>query len=180
MDTTSCVMRGERFISRRDAPTMIWSDSGTKFIGTERQLCKCIGKWNKINIAAELAQKLIKWKFNSPSAPLQDGIWERLVLGFKRVLYTILCTRRFADEVLNTTFCLIDYAVNARPLTPVSADSSELGTITPNYFPPDNQVTGILSIVDVDEFDHRKRYARAQSYVNANWERWLKEYVSFF
>ena len=67
--------------------------------------------------------------------------------------------------------------INSRPLTPVSADPSDLGAITPNHFLLGNQATRIPSIVGVDEFDHRKRYARAQSYANAIWARWLKEYV---
>ena len=109
--------------------------------------------------------------------PHQGGIWERLVRSFKRVLYTIPVKRRLTDEVLNTTFCLVEYALNSHPLTPVSADPSDLGAITPNHFLLGNQATGIPSIVGVDEFDHRKRYARAQSYANAIWARWLKEYV---
>ena len=79
--------------------------------------------------------------------------------------------------MLYTSFCLVEHALNARPLTPVSADPSDLGAITPNHFLLDNQATGIPSIVGVDEFDHRKRYVRAQSYANATWARWLKEYV---
>ena len=79
--------------------------------------------------------------------------------------------------MLNTTFCLVEYALNSRPLTPVSADPSDLGAITPNHSLLGNQATRIPSIVGVDEFDHRKRYARAQSYANAIWTRWLKEYV---
>ena len=134
-------------------------------------------KGNTLNIAAELAHKGIKWWFNPPSAPHQGGIWERLVRSFKRVLYTILGTRRLTDDVLNTTFCLVEHALNSRPLTPVSADPSDLGAITLNHFLLGNQATGIPSIVGVDEFDHRKRYARAQSYANAIWSRWIKEYV---
>ena len=79
--------------------------------------------------------------------------------------------------MLNTTFCLVEYALNSRPLTPVSADPSDLGPITPKHFLLGNQATRIPSIVGVDEFDYRKRYARAQSYANAIWARWLKEYV---
>ena len=177
MDTSSCVMGVERFVSRRGTPAMIWSDNGTNFIGAEKELRECVEKWNTLNIAAELAHKGIKWRFNPPSAPHQGGIWERLVRSFKRVLYTILGTRRLTDEVLNTTFCLVECALNSRPLTPVSADPSDLGAITPNHFLLGNQATRIPSIVGVDEFDHRKRYARAQSYANAIWARWLKEYV---
>ena len=167
----------ERFVSRRGTPAMIWSDNGTNFIGAEKELRECVEKWNTLNIAAELANKGIKLRFNPPSAPHQSGIWERLVRSFKRVLYTIIGTRRLTDEVLNTNFCLVEYALNSRPLTPVSADPSDLGAITPNHFLLGNKANRIPSIVGVDEFDHRKRYARAQSYANAIWARWLKEYV---
>ena len=167
----------ERFVSRRGAPAMIWSDNGTNIIGAEKELSECMEKWNTFNIATELAHKGIKWRFNPPSAPQQGFIRERLVRSFKRVLYTILGTRRLTDEVLNTIFCLVKCALNSRPLTPVSADPSDRGGITPNHFLLGNQATRIPSIVGVDEFNHRKRYARAQSYASAIWARWLKEYV---
>ena len=122
MDTSSCVMGLERFVSRRGIPAMIWSDNGTNFIGAEKELRECIEKWNTLNIAAELAHKGIMWRFNPPSGPHQGGIWDRLVHSFKRVLYTILDTRCLTDEVLNTTICLVEYALNSRLLTPVSAN----------------------------------------------------------
>ena len=64
----------------------------------------------------------------------QDGIWERLLPSFKQILDTIFGARRLTDKILNTTFCLVECALNARPLTPVSANPSDLGAITPNYF----------------------------------------------
>ena len=93
-------------MSRRGTPAMIWSDNGTNFIGAEKELREGIEKWNVVNIAAELANKGIKWMFNPLSAPHQSGIWERSVRSFKRVFYTILGTRRLTDEVLHTTFVL--------------------------------------------------------------------------
>ena len=60
--------------------------------------------------------------------------------------------------MLNTTFCLVEHALNARPLTSVSADPSNLGAKAPNHFLLGNQATGIPSIFGVDEVDHRKRY----------------------
>ena len=167
MDTSSCVMGVDRFVSRRGTPAMIWLDSGTNFIGEKKELRECMEKWNTLSIASELANRGIKWRFNPPSAPHQVGIWEWLVRRFKRILYTIIGTRRLTDEVLNTTFCLVECALNSRPLTPLSANPSDLGAITPNHFLLGNQATGIPSIVGVDEFNHRKRYARAQSYANA-------------
>ena len=125
----------------------------------------------------ELAHKGFKWRFNPPSAPHQGVIWERLVRSFKRVLYTILGTLRLTDEVLSTTFCLVEHALNSRPLKPVSADPSNLGAFTPNLFLLGNQARSLPSTIGVDEFDHRKHYTRAQSYANAIWSRWIKEYA---
>ena len=170
-------MGAEQFVSRRVTPAMIWSDNGTNFIGAEKELRDCIGKWNTLNTAAEIAHKGINWGFNPPSALHQGGIWDTLVRSFERVLYTILGTRRLTDKVLSTTFCLVECALNSRPLTPLNADPSDLGAITPNRFLLGNQATGTPSIVGDDEFNHRKRYARAQSYANALWIRWLKDYV---
>ena len=67
--------------------------------------------------------------------------------------------------------------MNARPLTLVTADSSDLGAITPNHFLFGNQATGIPSIVGIEEFDHRKRNAHVQSYANAIWALWRKDYI---
>ena len=175
-DASSCAMGVERFVSGRGTPAIIWSDVGINFVGAEKELRENIEKWNTINIAVELAHKGIKWRFNPPSAPHQGGIWERLVRSFKQILYTILGTRRLTDEVLNTTFLLVEHALNSRPLTPVSADTSILGALTPNQFLLGNQARSLPFIIVVDEFDHRKRYVRAQSYANAIWSRWIKEY----
>ena len=71
----------ERFVSRRGTAAIIWSDNGTNFAGKE--LREIFGKWNTINIAAELSHKAIKWRFNPPGAPHLGGIWERLVRIFE-------------------------------------------------------------------------------------------------
>ena len=42
LDTSSCVMDIERFISRRGTPSTIWSDNGTNFVGAEKELLACI------------------------------------------------------------------------------------------------------------------------------------------
>ena len=93
------------------------------------------------------------------------------------MLNTILGTRRLTDDVLHTTFCLVENALNSRSLTPVSADPCNLNAITPNHFLSGEYSTGIPSVVGNNEFDHRKLYARAQSYAYAIWCRWIREYV---
>ena len=74
-------------------------------------------------------------------------------------------------------FCLVEYPIISRPLTPVSSDPSDLGAITLNHFPLDNQTNPPPSVVGADEFDHRKRDARERSYANIFRSCCIKEYV---
>ena len=122
-------------------------------MGAENELRQSIEKWNVVNITAELAPKSIKWGINPPSAPSQGDIWEMLVRSFKRrVLYTTLGTRRLTDEVLHTTFCLVEHSLNSRLLALVSADPCNLNAMTPNQFLLGEYSTGIPSLVGKNDF----------------------------
>ena len=111
----------ERFISRRGTPSIIWSDNGTNFVGTKKELFLCFKNWNA-EASLSLVHKGSKWKYNPPSAPHQGGSWERMLRSCKRVFYAILGSRKLIDEILNTTMCLVEGSLNARSLTPVSDD----------------------------------------------------------
>ena len=50
------------------------------------------------------------------------------------VFDAILGSRKLTDEILNTTMCLVEGSLNARPLTPVSDDSGSLEALKPNHF----------------------------------------------
>ena len=168
IDTSSCVMGIERFIARRGTPSVIWSDSGTKFVGAEKELLNCIQSWNG-QASPELAKKGIKWKFNPPAAPHHGGSWERLVRCCKGVFYAIIGSRKLTPEVLETTFCLVEQSLNARPITSVSASPDGFEVLTPNHFLLGQNGTSLHSL--------SFQYIRAQSYANAIWSRWLRDYV---
>ena len=176
LDTSSCVMGVERFIARRGTPTIIMSDNGTNFVGAQKELLACVESWNKL-APAVFVQKAIKWKFNPPSAPHHGGFWERLVRSVKRFLYDILGNRRVTEEVLGTTLCLVEQSLNARPITAVSSDPLDLEALTPNHFIHDQRAASFPSLGFEENFDPKKRFARAQSYANAIWTRWMLEYV---
>ena len=42
LDTSSCVMGVERFITRRGTPNTIMSDNGTNFVGAQKELLACV------------------------------------------------------------------------------------------------------------------------------------------
>ena len=176
MDTSSCVLGIERFVSRRGNPSVIWSDNGTNFVATEKEHLQNALNWNQQAITESMVKKGINWKFNPPSAPHHGGVWERLVRSFKHTFYAILGNRRLTDEILTTVFCLVEQSLNARPLVPASADATDMDALTPNHFLIGTGGSSLPSHSNCDS-DHRKRYARAQAYSDAIWTRWLKEYV---
>ena len=176
MDTSSCVMGIERFAARRGTPSVLWSDNGTNFVASDKELLQNVRNWNQQVLTESLVKKGIQWKFNPPSAPHHGGVWERLVRSFKHVFYAVIGNRRLTDEILATTFCLVEQSLNARPLVPASADATDLDALTPNHFLHGTS-SSVLPSHEQADIDHRKRYARAQAYSDTIWNRWLREYV---
>ena len=155
LDTSCCVMGIERFIARRGTPSTIWSDNGTNFVSAEKELLSCIKSWNCM-APTIFAHKDVAWKFNPPGALHHGGSWERLVRSVKRVLYDILGSRRVTEDVLGTTLCSVEQALNSRPITPVSTDSRELEALTPNHFLLGQCATKFPSLLPGENFDHKK------------------------
>ena len=132
MDTNSCVMGRERFCDRRGLPWVIWPANKTNFVASEKELLS--NNWNQQIVSDALVKKKNKWKFNPPSAPHHGGVWKGLVRSFKHVFYAISGNCNLTDEILTTTFCLVEQCLNARPITPVSPEATDLDALTPNYF----------------------------------------------
>ena len=176
MDTSSRVMGIERFAARRGVPSVLWSDNGTNFIASEKEFLQNVSAWNQQILSEALVKKRIHWNFNRPSAPHHGGIWKLIVRSFQHVFYAILGNRRLTDEILTTTFCLVEQSLNSRPLVPVSSDATDFDASTPNHFLLGTAGFTMPSHQRAD-VDHRKRYARAQAYSDAIWDRWLKDYV---
>ena len=78
IDTSSCIMGIERFVSRRGISSVIFSDIATNFAVTEKELLQNVLKWNHQSITESMVKKGLNWKFNPPSAPHHGGVWERL------------------------------------------------------------------------------------------------------
>ena len=66
--------------------------------------------------------------------------------------------------------------LNARPITPVSPEATDLDALTPNHFLL-GTASSTLPSHFCPEIDHRKRYVQAQTYLAAICNRWFKEYV---
>ena len=111
------------------------------------------------------------WKFNPPGAPRFGGFWERLIRPYKKALINILGSRwRLTDEILNTTMCMVEKVLYARPVTPVSYDPNDIEALTPiNVILP-------RCIHSTMHVDYWKAYRNSELYTDLVWQRWLKEY----
>jgi len=70
-----------RFMGRRAIPAHIYSDNGTNFVGTNRQLRELHALIESNNFKTRINEfatsKRITWHFNPPLSPHFGGIWRR-------------------------------------------------------------------------------------------------------
>ena len=76
LDAESFMQALRRFIARRASIRSLWFDSGTNFVGEEKELWKaCLGQNPKVNnCLGSKSADLILWKKNRPSASNFGGI----------------------------------------------------------------------------------------------------------
>ena len=116
--------------------------------------------------------------FNPPAAPHFEGVWERLVRSCKKAMYAVLGNRSVTEDVLSTTMCLVEQTLNARPLTPVHSDATDLEAITPNHFPLGKKNLSLQYLSGAEPFvDHRKLFRQTQNYADIMLDRFRKEYL---
>jgi len=178
MDTDSFIQALRRFLARRGLVKEICCDNGTNFVGASNELQVCLKKWNSAATHEFLLQKGIVWKFNTPSASHQGGVWERCIRSVRKLLIALTKEQNVNDEGLHTLFCEVESILNGRPLTASSSDPRDLEPITPNHLllmksenvvPPD-------VFVKTDNYC-RRRWRQIQYMADVFWRRWTREYL---
>ena len=112
-----------RLFSLRQVPVLIYSDNGPSFVRVDKDIRTLNGALVKLSTSGDLPHT-IKWKFSSPFAPHQGGVFERLVGLVKAHVLTALKSHRLSEE-LSTIMFEISAVVNSRP-TGVLDDGSPL------------------------------------------------------
>ena len=74
--------------------------------------------------------------------------------------------------------CLVEQTLNARPLTLVSSDATNLEAITPNHFLLGNNKLCLRYLSSAEQsVDHRKLFRQTQVYADLICDRFRKEYL---
>ena len=126
------------------ASSVLWSDNGISFVVASKELLTClhVSKTGTTWLQPSLHIKIRTGSLTPLCAQDHGGSWESLVLSVKRSFHDKIGRRRVTEAVLETTFCLVELALNARPITwfwmkgrsRVSTDSRDLEALTPTTF----------------------------------------------
>lgn len=122
-----------RFTARRGKPSKVWSDNATNFTAADKELHGQLASMNQHQVEEDMLVEAIEWKFIPPHTPHQGGVWERLVRSVKRILKSLINDKLLTDEELTSYLCEVERILNDRPLTRISDDPRDSGTLTPNH-----------------------------------------------
>ena len=170
LSTEKYLMAIDRFCSRRGNPEVIYSDNGTN----------CQGAANILHdLARRVSTRSIDWKFIPPGTPHQGGVWERLIGMSKRILYSIVGSKRLNDECFHTVICQVEGILNSRPLSPVSSDCKDLEALTPSHFLIGHvlQAPSTLEKTAVSSKQTKRMWKQCRECLEQFWRRLLKEYL---
>lgn len=168
-----------KLISRRGLCNEIWSDNGTTFVGANNEMARVLKEWNGKIPHEQLAAYGTTWRFITPSAPFQGGIWEGGVKTVKHHLTRVVGKRLLTPSQLYTVVTQIEAVLNSRPLWPQTDDPFDLAPITPAHLVIGRStLQRPLSEDVIDRADNRLTiWGLQQKMQQSFWKRWKDEYL---
>lgn len=169
-----------KMTSRRGKCSEIWSDNGTTFVGANRELARVLKEWDNKIPAQQLASLGTSWRFITPSAPFQGGIWEAGVKSVKHHLKRVVGKRLLTHSQMYTVVTQIEGILNSRPLWPASDDPSDLAPITPAHLVIGRSTLQRPLTEDVSNRDDNRLtlWGLQQKIQQSFWQRWKDEYLN--
>ena len=130
LDTDAFANALRRFIAHCDQVKSIRSDTGTNFVGAERELREAIRGWNQSKIASFLLQRSIYWTFNTSAASHHGSYWERMMKLIWCILAGLPKEQTSTDDDLRTLLPGVGSNLNSRPLTRSPSNPNNLSCLT--------------------------------------------------
>ncbi len=184
LSTTDFLATLERFVARRGAPNIIYSDNGSNFLGAReeiRELQKFSGSVStKQAISNFAAQNNIQWKNIPPRAPHFGGLWEAAVRSMKIHLRKNLRHQRLRWDELYSILTDAEAMLNSRPLSPLHSDEAEeTSFLTAGHFLIGRPIRALPSkLPSTSPLSHLKRWNLVLRLKADLWKRWTASYLS--
>ena len=167
-----------RFIARRGLCNNSYSDNGTNFVGTEKELKKNISEEESTECISNFAvQQGINFHFIPPCSPHMGGIWEAGVKSMKFHLRRVVGNAKLTFEEFYTLLCEVEAVLNSRPICPLSKNPDNPQVLTPGHFLigtsllalPDHNLVYLAS-------NRLSRWLHIQQMVQRLWKCWSHDY----
>ena len=143
--TAGCFLRAfHRFTARRGVPLRLVSYNGKTYKSAEKKL---VALFDLPDVQEYLAKKRISWRCNIPTASWWGGLFERIIGMTKRCSRKIIGRASLTYDEINTVIVEVEFVLNSRPLTYVSAEDQE-EILTPSHSIGRN----ISSLPELSEF----------------------------
>ncbi|XP_017468972.1 PREDICTED: uncharacterized protein LOC108360974 [Rhagoletis zephyria] len=170
----------ERFVSRRGRCERIYSDNGTAFVGAAKDIKRAMESWHKEDVFQHLSVKGTEWRFMTPAAPHQGGIYEAAVKSMKHHLVRVIGLRVLPFEQLRTLLAQVEAILNSRPLHPLSDDPEDFQALTPGHLLNGEPLVLPLpfAIPETSSSKGVQLWKERQRMVKTFWERWHNEYLT--
>lgn len=134
MTSEAFIAAFKRFVARRGHCAYMYSDNGTNFVGADRLMQEAIVTWRDQNTLDFVQAKGTVWRFITPAAPFQGGIWEAAVKSMKHHLRRVMGVQKYSYEGLATLLAEIEACMNSRPICAMSDDKDDMRALTPAHF----------------------------------------------
>lgn len=172
----------KRFVARRGHVVDLWSDNGTNFVGSARELKELFNEERSkvaIEIASWLASNHTNWHFIPPHSPNFGGLWESGIKSTKHHLKRVVGNSTLTFEEMTTTLSQIEACLNSRPISQISYSPEDPCPLTPGHFLVGEPLVLVPEVnYESSNISTLKRWHLTQRMVQDFWRRWSQEYLT--
>lgn len=166
------------FTSIRGVCERLWSDNGKNFEGAATDLKQMLQSWDDSDMGKMLQAYGTEWRFITPYAPHQGGLWEAAVKSMKYHLNRIVGPHYLTSAQFRLVLNQISAVMNSRPISAMSDDPEDLSFLTPAHFligEPIIQPFG-ASVLQVPN-NRLSLLQQKQKMTQAFWKAWAQDYL---
>lgn len=168
----------QKFTSRRGKPQIMYSDHGTNFIGADTELQQAYLTWKDKAILKYVSDNETKWKYITPSAPHEGGIWEACVKSMKHHLKRIMGPQKYSIKGLGILLTSVEACLNSRPLCAMSDDPNDCEALTPAHFLIGRPLQlPLYEQMEAPPKTSKAFYRAIQFQLQSFWKQWSTDYL---
>lgn len=148
-------------------------------MGASKELKVAMKKWNTEETHKQLNSFGTNWRFMTPAASHQGGIYEAAVKSAKYHLRRVIGIRSCTYEQYMTLLIEIEAILNSRPLYALSDDPNDTQALTPGHFLVGGPLKVPIAInpPTTTKASVIKLWNEIQEMKEQFWKRWSSEYL---